>query len=140
MEALGRSFHIRDAEITLMHVVEKPWLRLGLEQEWYSDFEHSYGEVSDQPEGERLFGKELWSEAEQIVEAMRERLSRRCLSIETRIMEGNPANELLRQAEIGEYDLAVLGATGSSDLKHTMLGSVSFKPASYAPCSVAVIR
>jgi nucleotide-binding universal stress UspA family protein len=139
-EALATSFQVRDAEITLMHVVEKPWLRLGLEQEWYATIERSYGEASEQPEGERLFGKELWSEAEQIVEGMRERLSRRFLSIETRIMEGNPANELLRQAEIGEYDLAVVGATGASDLKHTMLGSVSFKVASYAPCSVAVIR
>jgi nucleotide-binding universal stress UspA family protein len=46
----------------------------------------------------------------------------------------------LQQAEIGEYDLAIIGATGSSDLKHTLLGSVSFKLASYAPCSVAVIR
>ena len=55
-------------------------------------------------------------------------------------MEGNPADELLRQAEVGEYDLAVVGATGASDLKHTKLGSVSFKLASNAPCSVAVIR
>ena len=35
---------------------------------------------------------------------------------------------------------AVVGATGASDLKHTKLGSVSFKLASNAPCFVAVIR
>ena len=140
VEAFTTSFSARDAEVTLMHVVEKPWLRLGMEQEWHVEFERSYKEASELPEGEMLFGKELQSEAEQIVEDMRRRLSGLCSSIETRIMEGNPANELLRQAEIGEYDLAVLGATGASDLKHTMLGSVSFKLASYAPCSVAVIR
>ena len=83
---------------------------------------------------------ELQLEAERIVEGMRQRLSRLCSSVESRIMEGNPADELLRQAEVGEYDLAVVGATGASDLKHTMLGSVSFKLASNAPCSVAVIR
>lgn len=140
VDAFRNGFQPRDAEITLMHVVEKPWLRLGLEPDWYGDLERAYGETTDEPEGERLFGKELWSEAEQIVEDMRQRLARHCLSIETRVMEGNPANELLRQTEIGEYDLAVVGATGASDLKHTMLGSVSFKLASYAPCSVAVIR
>ena len=140
VEAFTTSFRARDADITLMHVVEKPWLRLGMEQEWYAEFERPYGEASELPEGEMLFGKELQSEAEQIVEDLRQRLSRRCSSIETRIMDGNPATELLRQSEIGEYDLAVVGATGASDLKHTMLGSVSFKLASYAPCSVAVIR
>ena len=140
VEAFTTSFQAGDADVTLMHVVEKPWLRLGPEQEWYAEFERSHGEASELPEGEMLFGKELQSEAEQIVEDMRQRLSRICSSIETIIMEGNPANELLRQAEIGEYDLAVVGATGASDLKHTVLGSVSFKLASHAPCSVAVIR
>ncbi len=76
-----------------------------------------YGEASDEAEGEKLFGKELQREADQIVEQMRRRLSRLCSSVETRIMEGNPPNELLRQAEIGEYDLAVVGATGASDFK-----------------------
>jgi nucleotide-binding universal stress UspA family protein len=140
VETFTTSFDARDADITLMHVVEKPWLRLGLEPDWYGDIERMYGEASDEPEGERLFGKELRLEAERILEQTRQKLSRLCSSIETRIIEGNPANELLREAEAGEYDLVVVGATGVSDLKHTMLGSVSFKLASYAPCSVAVIR
>jgi nucleotide-binding universal stress UspA family protein len=139
-DTLPGSFRVRDAQITLMHVVEKPWLRLGFEQELYADFERPFEQPSDYPETERIFGKELWSEAEQIVESLRERLARRGFSVETRIVEGNPANELLREAEVGEYDLAVLGATGASDLKHTMLGSVSFRLASYATCTVAVIR
>jgi nucleotide-binding universal stress UspA family protein len=120
--------------------MEKPWLRLGLDQGWYDEFERSYADTREEPESEKLFEKELRVEAEQIVQAARARLQGRCLSIENRITEGNPANEILEQAEIGEYDLVVLGATGASDLKHTMLGSVSFKVASYAPCSVAVIR
>ena len=62
------------------------------------------------------------------------------LSTEGRIEEGIPGNELLHEAEIGNYDLVVIGATGLSDLKHTILGSVAFKLASYAPCSVAVVR
>ena len=45
------------------------------------------------------------------------------VSTEARIEEGIPGNELLREAEIGDYDLAIIGATGVSDLKHTMLGS-----------------
>lgn len=139
VETLVESFRLREAEITVMHVVEKPWLRLDLEEEGHAEFELPYL-TSDRGETERLFGKELWMEAEQIIEAARSRLVRGGCSIESQIVEGNPANELLSQAEVGEYDLAVIGATGASDLKHTLLGSVSFKLASYAPCSVAVIR
>jgi nucleotide-binding universal stress UspA family protein len=95
-----------------------------MEEEWYADFERVPGQISELPEGEKLFGQELRLEADQILEKARRQLSRVCSSIETRVMEGNPANELLEQAEIGEYDL----------------GSVSFKLASYASCSVAVIR
>jgi nucleotide-binding universal stress UspA family protein len=135
MEAFVNSFQSRDAEVTVMHVVERPWLRLGL-----GDPERPYADASDQPESDRLLGRELWLEAEQIVEHTRARLARRCSSIESRIVEGSPSNEILQEAEIGDYDLAILGSTGVSDLKHTMLGSVSFKLASSAPCSVALIR
>jgi nucleotide-binding universal stress UspA family protein len=140
LELLSTSFQLSEADVTLIHVVEKPWLRLGLDQGWYDEFERSYAETSEEPANERVFETELRSEAQQIVERARARLRDRCLGIEARIMDGNPANEILEQAEIGDYDLVVIGATGASDLKHTMLGSVSFKLASYAPCSVAVIR
>jgi nucleotide-binding universal stress UspA family protein len=123
-----------------MHVVEKPWLRLSLEQEWHAELQRAYGESPEEPEAEKLFASELRLEAEQIIEEARQRLEASQVSTEARIEEGIPGNELLREAEIGDYDLVVLGATGVSDLKHTMLGSVAFKLASYAPCSVAVVR
>jgi nucleotide-binding universal stress UspA family protein len=135
--ALAGQFDLANAEITLMHVVEKPWLRLGVDPS--GDLESPDPDFIE-PENERLFIHELRNEAERIIEQMRRRFAGSCLAVDTCIAEGSPANELLRQTEVGEYDLVVLGATGSSDLKHTMLGSVSFKLASYAPCSVAVIR
>lgn len=140
MEALITNFNMAGAQVTLMHVVEKPWLRLGVEQEWYEELERSYAEAPEVPDGEKLFGDELRLEAEQIIEDAREQLGSRVLSTEARVEEGIPGNELLHEAEIGDYDLVVIGATGASDLKHTMLGSVAFKLASHAPCSVAVVR
>lgn len=129
VETLASHFRLTGAEITLMHVIERPWLRLDLE-----------APQTDEPELEELFGGELRTEAEAIVEAARARLSGRSASTESLVVDGNPGVEILRQAEVGEYDLAVLGATGASDLKHTVLGSVSFKLGSNAPCSVAVVR
>jgi nucleotide-binding universal stress UspA family protein len=58
----------------------------------------------------------------------------------TLIQEGNPATEILGEAESGQYDLVVLGAADAMDSKHTMLGSVSAKVAWQAPCSVAVVK
>jgi nucleotide-binding universal stress UspA family protein len=62
------------------------------------------------------------------------------LSASTVITEGDPALEIISEAERGEYDLIVIGATGASDLKHEMLGSVSTRIAHDAPCSVFVAR
>jgi len=70
----------------------------------------------------------------------RQALRRYGAAVTTRLDEGNPANEILSEAERGQYDLVVVGATGSRDLKHTMLGSVSAKIAWDAPCSVLLVR
>jgi nucleotide-binding universal stress UspA family protein len=56
------------------------------------------------------------------------------------VEEGDPALEILSEAEKDEYDLIVLGATGEHDLKHQLLGSVSTKVAQDAPCSVFVAK
>ena len=58
----------------------------------------------------------------------------------TVVEEGNPATEILGQADTGEYDLVLVGATGASDVRHEMLGSVSSKVAAQAPCSVVVVK
>ena len=138
IEALISNFNLDGAQVTLMHVIEKPWLRLNLEQEWYAELQRAY--ASEKAEAEELFGTELRREAEQIIEDARDMLRASEVSTEARIEEGIPGNELLHEAEIGDYDLAVIGATGVSDLKHTMLGSVAFKLAWTAQCSVAVVR
>ena len=141
IEALMTQFDLDDAQVTLMHVVEKPWLRLNLEQEWYAELQRAYSaESPEKAETEELFGTELRREAEQIIDEARQMLEASGIPTEGRIEEGIPGNELLHEIEIGDYDLAVIGATGVSDLKHTLLGSVAFKLAWTAPCSVAIVR
>jgi nucleotide-binding universal stress UspA family protein len=138
IDALIANFNLDDAQVTLMHVLEKPWLQLGVEEDWH-DLERAY--APEDPEPTRILGSELRLEADQIIEDARRLLERvQTVSTEARIEEGIPASLLLHEAETGNYDLIVVGATGVSDLKHTMLGSVAFKLASYAPCSVAVVR
>lgn len=129
-------FDIGAAEITVMHVVEMPWVRLGLSPEWlnYPD------DVFDQVDPEIQLEKEMGREAETIVEDAEAQLEGYALGSNSLIREGSPATEILGEAELGGYDIIVLGATGVSDLKHRMLGSVSARVAAQATCSVAVIR
>lgn len=87
-----------------------------------------------------MLEKELVREVEAVMEQARELLRAGPLSLNTRLDEGNPANEILSEAERGQYDLIVVGATGARDLKHRMLGSVSSKITSDAPGSVIIVR
>jgi nucleotide-binding universal stress UspA family protein len=53
---------------------------------------------------------------------------------------GNPAEEIVRAAEAGDFDLVVLGAQGMNAIERFLLGSVSARVARYAPCPVLVVR
>lgn len=135
VETLGLLFDLRSAEVCLMHVAETPWIQLGLEEDWttYSDEDKEKSEAG-------AMEHELVREGETVIEQARELLRTFRLSITTLIDEGDPAGKILSEADRGQYDLIVVGATGARDLKHTMLGSVSAKLAWDAPCSVLVVR
>lgn len=136
LNSLTTYFNTESAEITLMHVVETPWVNLGLDQDWFD----RGGETREQKGSEIQLEEELQFEANEIIEDAAEQLTRQGLDVTTVIAEGNPATEILGQAEQDEYDLIVLGASGATDMKHTMLGSVSAKVTGQAPCSVAVVK
>jgi nucleotide-binding universal stress UspA family protein len=135
VEALGSLFDLRSVEVCLMHVAETPWIQLGLEEDWttYSDEDKENSEAGKME-------KELVREGEAVVEQARELLRTHRLSISTLIDEGDPASKILSEAERGQYDLIAVGGTGSRDMKHGMLGSVSAKIAWDAPCSVLIVR
>ncbi|MFN7945773.1 MAG: universal stress protein [Blastocatellia bacterium] len=128
---------VATAEVTLIHVVETPWIHLGLDREWF-DYP---SEPADRDGGADYgFDDELRHEAKSVIEHARSTLERYGLSASTVIAEGDPALEILSEIERGDYDLVVLGATGEADLKHHMLGSVSTRVAQDAPCPVFVAR
>jgi nucleotide-binding universal stress UspA family protein len=61
------------------------------------------------------------------------------LAAETRRLDGDPAEELVRACEEG-VDLLVVGSRGYGPLTRVLLGSVSRKLACEAPCPVLVVR
>lgn len=123
-------------DVTLMHVVEMPWARLDLPPEW-PEYEPDASEIS---EYRNDVERELRRYADRTMDRARNYLEELKISATEIVEEGDPALELASHAEEGGYDLIVAGATGNSDMKHALLGSVSSKLAWNAPCSVMVVR
>jgi len=135
LEVMSSSLQISETEITLLSVAETPWVQLGLRREWFD-----YSADLNDPPLVRSFKDELQREAYAVVERARRRLEKDGLSATVMTAEGDPALEILSEAERGEYDLIVIGATDEDDLKHNFLGSVSTKVTQTAPCSTLVVK
>jgi len=59
---------------------------------------------------------------------------------ELEIVTGDPAEEIIRLANIHKVDLIVIGSRGLTGLKRILHGSVSNQVVENAPCSVFVVK
>ena len=135
VETLGALCDLSSADVCLMYVAETPWLNLAREGDWSTASEQEK-ETSETG----VFEKEFVREGEALIEDARKLLRQERPLVTSRIEKGNPASEILVEAERGQYDVVALGATGNRDMKHRMLGSVSSRIAWEAPCSVLIVR
>ena len=62
------------------------------------------------------------------------------ISVDTILAEGKVAEEIVRTAKEGKFDLVIIGARGLSRVEEIMLGSVSCGVAEKAPCPVIVTK
>lgn len=62
------------------------------------------------------------------------------LDVETVILEGHPADEILQVAEDRGVDIIVMGTVGRSGITRLLMGSVAEKVTRHAPCPVLVVR
>jgi nucleotide-binding universal stress UspA family protein len=56
------------------------------------------------------------------------------------VVRGEPAEQIIARAKREKADLILLGSRGVSDIRGFLLGSVSHKVATYAPCPVLVVK
>ncbi|MCW6049008.1 universal stress protein [Lyngbya sp. CCAP 1446/10] len=109
------------AKVILVHVVSSGTL----------DFDA----VVDRPHAQ---GNEIaYREVEKLLQSYQETLP--CES-ELEIVSGEPAQEILRLANIYKVDLIAIGCRGLTGLKRILEGSVSAEVVAEAPCSVLVVR
>jgi nucleotide-binding universal stress UspA family protein len=62
------------------------------------------------------------------------------VGIESLVVYGDAAEEILNLAEEKECDVIVIGSSGKGRMKRTLLGSVSTKVALHSRCSVYIVR
>ena len=62
------------------------------------------------------------------------------VALESLVLYGDPADELLYFAKEKGCDVIVIGSSGKGMVKRTVLGSVSTKVALQAQCSVYIVR
>lgn len=60
--------------------------------------------------------------------------------VHTKMSQGAPATEILRECSEGGYDLVVMGTHGRTGLRHVLIGSVAEKVVRRASCPVLTIR
>jgi nucleotide-binding universal stress UspA family protein len=61
-------------------------------------------------------------------------------NVETDIVVGHPADEIIKRAEQSRSDLVIVGHRGTSQFKNLDMGSVSEHVLAHAPCPVLVTR
>jgi nucleotide-binding universal stress UspA family protein len=60
--------------------------------------------------------------------------------VERRLVEGDPATEIVRLAAEAGADLIVMGTHGRTGLRHALLGSVAEQVIRKAPCPVLTLK
>ena len=62
------------------------------------------------------------------------------LTINTVLLQGNPATIVVDYSENGKYDIVIMGSHGMGKFKKLILGSVSSKVIHHSSCPVMIIR
>jgi nucleotide-binding universal stress UspA family protein len=114
-----------DAEVLLLHVVERPDLLSQLP-----------------PGGEGYFPPNLSEQQSQLAEQESQRWLADSQIKRGRILSasGTPFVEIVRCARDENVDLIVVGTHGRGPIAHIMLGSVAEKVVRHAPCPVLTVR
>lgn len=60
--------------------------------------------------------------------------------VETLLVDGDPADQILRCIDERDVDCVVMGSRGLSDIKGLFLGSVSHKVMNRAPCTCIAVK
>jgi nucleotide-binding universal stress UspA family protein len=77
---------------------------------------------------------------EELFKMLREKAREKNLEINTEVVVGHPADQIVKYASDKKSDLIIVGQRGKSKIAKWLLGSVSKRVSSYAPCTVTIVK
>ncbi|GJL55476.1 MAG: hypothetical protein NPIRA02_26080 [Nitrospirales bacterium] len=136
VEALGTLFHQSLREVVLLHVVDDVQLRQGMKKEGASA-----AKVKKVITAMNQDGKQLLKQAENHAAiAINQAHTKPFVAIRTVLTHGHVTNVVTKQAEKRKADLIVMGSRGLSNITGYLMGSVSRKVLTHAPCAVLTVK
>jgi nucleotide-binding universal stress UspA family protein len=120
---LARIYH---AKLILLHV---------LQRQFYALAPSEAGVMST-----TVYVKEIEAEGKDILSEAESNLKAEGIDCESRLIQGVPADEIVRVAQSENVDLIVLGSRGLTEVRAFLLGSVSDKVSHHAKCPTLIVR
>lgn len=77
---------------------------------------------------------------EELFKTLREKALKKNLEIKPEVVVGHPADQIVRYAAEKKCDMIIVGQRGKSKIESWLLGSVSKRVATYAPCTVTIVK
>lgn len=71
---------------------------------------------------------------------LKEKAKGKNIEIKTEVVVGHPADQIIRYAKEKQCDMVIVGQKGKSKIENWLLGSVSKRVATYAPCTVTIVK
>ena len=103
---------------------------------------HAVPQVPDylgEPEWQKLASRNV-AEGEQVAGHAAENLRKAGVDVIVEVLEGLPADAILRVADVRQPDLIVMGSRGHGEVASLLLGSVSHRVLAYTRVPVMIVR
>ncbi|MCL5057980.1 MAG: universal stress protein [Actinobacteria bacterium] len=116
-----------NAEVMFLHVIPAlpPYVNS------YSDrLGGAYQQIND----------ELETTGREIMDKARKEYENSGVSLEVKVIWGNPAMEICRESKEGRFDLIIMGSRGLGEIKGYLMGSISNRVVRHASCPVLIVR
>ena len=87
-----------------------------------------------------VFVKEMESEGKKIIAKSEEVAKAADTEYECKLVQGVPADEIVKIAQAEKVDLIVIGSRGLTEVRAFLLGSVSDKVSHHSKCPILIVK
>lgn len=137
--AIDTSSHSKHAAQMVTHLATPPRLHI-LHVVDVGSLRHAYLTADSSESDFEVYRQEISGLSQSVLHEMRDELSSQASEIRLIADSGDPAESIIQTAEEVQADLILLGHRGMTATSAFLLGGVSQKVATYAPCSVLICK